>query len=73
MAGLEAADRLKPVAILLDIGMPELDGYATCQLLHQQPWGEAIVVIALTGYGQQEDHHRTRAAGFTAHRSSRSI
>ncbi|CAN5618334.1 hypothetical protein BH09BAC4_BH09BAC4_03150 [soil metagenome] len=66
-AGLEAAERLKPAAILLDIGMPELDGYATCQLLRQQPWGEEIAVIALTGYGQEEDHQRTRAAGFTAH------
>ena len=66
-AGLEAADVLQPRAILLDIGMPDLDGYATCELLRAQTWGKDIVVIALTGYGQGEDRQRTQQAGFDAH------
>lgn len=66
-AGVEAAKELRPLAILLDIGMPELDGYATCQLIREQPWGQAMIVIALTGYGQEEDRQRTRAAGFNGH------
>ena len=65
--GLEAAEALQPAAILLDIGMPELDGYETCRLLREQAWGQAVVVIALTGYGQAEDRQRTKAAGFDGH------
>ncbi|WP_052731031.1 PAS domain S-box protein [Spirosoma radiotolerans] len=65
-AGLEAGEQLQPAAILLDIGMPDLDGYATCQLIREQAWGGAVV-IALTGYGQQEDRQRTREAGFDGH------
>jgi PAS domain S-box-containing protein len=66
-AGIEAAERLQPAAILLDIGMPELDGYSTCRLIREQVWGEAMVVIALTGYGHKEDQQRTREAGFDGH------
>ncbi|GAB4014936.1 hypothetical protein GCM10028773_03240 [Spirosoma koreense] len=66
-AGLEAGESLSPEIILLDIGMPDLDGFETCQLLRQQPWGQFVVVIALTGYGQEEDRQRTREAGFDAH------
>ena len=66
-AGLDAVEELRPAAILLDIGMPGLDGYETCRLLREQPWGGAVVVIALSGYGQQEDRQRTQAAGFDGH------
>ncbi|MBN8824168.1 MULTISPECIES: response regulator [unclassified Spirosoma] len=66
-AGLEAAEQLCPAAILLDLGMPDLDGYATCRLLRQQVWGKYIPVIALSGYGQQEDKLRTKLAGFDEH------
>ncbi len=65
--GIEAAEALQPAAVLLDIGMPDLDGYATCQLIRQQPWGESVPVIALTGYGQEEDRQRTKEAGFDGH------
>lgn len=66
-AGLEAAQQLRPVAILLDIGMPDMDGYETCRRLRQQAWGQQVPVIALTGYGQAEDKQRTQTVGFTAH------
>ena len=66
-AGIEAAEQLRPAAMLLDIGMPDLDGYATCQLIRQQAWGQDLIVIALTGYGQQEDRKRTKEAGFDGH------
>ncbi|GAB4023276.1 ATP-binding response regulator [Spirosoma koreense] len=62
-----AAEQLRPDALLLDIGMPGLDGYVACQQIRQQPWGSAIFIIALTGYGQEEDKRRTRQAGFDAH------
>lgn len=66
-SGIEVAERLKPRVILLDIGMPELDGYDTCRLIRKQSWGEDVVVIALTGYGQEEDRLRTQEAGFDGH------
>ena len=66
-AGIEAAQALQPSAILLDIGMPELDGYETCRLIREQSWGQTLVVIALSGYGQKEDRQRTKEAGFDAH------
>ncbi len=66
-AGVEAAKQLRPSVILLDIGMPGLDGYETCRLIREQPWGQRITVIALTGYGQEEDRQRTRDAGFDGH------
>ncbi|PQA56905.1 PAS domain-containing hybrid sensor histidine kinase/response regulator [Siphonobacter curvatus] len=66
-AGIKAAERVRPDAILLDIGMPGLDGYETCRLIRQQSWGESILLIALTGYGQFEDKQRTLEAGFDEH------
>lgn len=66
-AGIEAAEQLQPGIILLDIGMPGLDGYETCRKIREQPWGQRITVIALTGYGQEEDRQRTRDAGFDDH------
>ncbi|GAB3794961.1 hypothetical protein GCM10028819_10200 [Spirosoma humi] len=66
-AGLEAAEALHPSAIVLDLGMPGLDGYETCRQLRQQSWGEQVPVIALSGYGQEEDRQRTKEAGFTGH------
>jgi PAS domain S-box-containing protein len=64
---LEAGERLHPAVVLLDIGMPDLDGYATCRLIREQDWGRNIVLIALTGYGQEEDKQRSREAGFNDH------
>lgn len=64
---LQAAESLHPDIVLLDIGMPELDGYETCRLIRQQPWGRDLVLIALTGYGQEEDKQRTRETGFNGH------
>lgn len=66
-SGIEAAESLQPSAILLDIGMPGMDGYETCQLIRQQPWGRDLVVIALTGYGQEEARQQTKEAGFDGH------
>ncbi|MFD1145138.1 PAS domain S-box protein [Larkinella insperata] len=66
-AGFEAAEKLRPAVMLLDINMPELDGYETCRLIRQQPWGNDLLIIALTGYGQPEDKQRTQKAGFDGH------
>jgi PAS domain S-box-containing protein len=65
--GVEAAERFRPELVLLDIGMPRLNGYDACRRIREQPWGKTIVLVALTGWGQEEDRRRTVEAGFDAH------
>jgi PAS domain S-box-containing protein len=65
--GLEAAREMQPDAVLLDIGMPDLDGFAVCRRLRQQPGGDVLLIIALTGWGQKADRARTNEAGFDHH------
>jgi len=62
-----AVDGLKPDAVILDIGMPRMNGYDACQAIRSKPGGRDIVLIALTGWGQESDIRRTREAGFDAH------
>ena len=66
-AALIAAERYKPDTILLDIGMPDLNGYEVAARLRQQAWGAKIVLVALTGWGQDRDKQRSRDAGFDFH------
>ena len=66
--GLQAAEAWQPDVLLLDIGLPYLDGYAVCRHIRQQPWGYlARPLLPLTGYGQEADKQRSRAAGFDGH------
>jgi signal transduction histidine kinase/ActR/RegA family two-component response regulator len=64
---LEAAAEFQPDAVLLDLGMPAMNGYDVARSLRQQPGGDAMVIIAVTGWGQEEDRRRTIAAGFNSH------
>lgn len=64
---VEAAGTLRPDVVLLDIGMPKLNGYDACWRIRQQPWGQGMFLIALTGWGQEEDRRRTEEAGFNEH------
>ena len=67
LAAMEAAERLRPDALLLDIGLPKLNGYEVCSRIRKEPWGRELLMVALTGWGQDEDRHRSREAGFDAH------
>ena len=67
LEALEAANRIKPDVVLLDLGMPRLNGYDACRRIRQEPWSTNTVVIALTGWGQEEDRRKTGEAGFNAH------
>jgi PAS domain S-box-containing protein len=67
LEALEVAERLRPDVVLLDIGMPKLNGYETCRRIRAEPWGQRMVLIALTGWGQEQDRRRTGDAGFDAH------
>jgi signal transduction histidine kinase len=64
---LEAATRLRPEVILLDIGMPGLDGYEVARQIRAQSWGRQPTLVALTGWGQDNDRKRSSEAGFDAH------
>jgi PAS domain S-box-containing protein len=64
---LAAAEATRPDVVLLDIGMPKLNGYDTCRRIREQPWGQRIFFIALTGWGQEQDRRRTEEAGFDRH------
>lgn len=66
-AALTVAESFAPDVVLLDLAMPVLDGYEVAALLRQDPVTGAAVLIALTGYGQERDRARTKAAGFAAH------
>jgi PAS domain S-box-containing protein len=61
------AARYRPELVLMDIGMPELNGYEACRLIREQPWGKQMVLIAQTGWGQDGDRRRAREAGFDGH------
>jgi CheY-like chemotaxis protein/two-component sensor histidine kinase len=68
--GLDAvavAETFRPDVVLLDIGLPKLDGYEVAYRIRQQPWGQVMVLIALTGWGQESDRQRSQAAGFDHH------
>lgn len=65
--GLRCATEFRPDVILLDIGMPDMDGYETCRQLRTQPSGQAAYIVAVTGWGQLHDRERALAEGFDAH------
>jgi PAS domain S-box-containing protein len=64
---IRVAEQFRPDAILLDIGMPRLNGYEVCRQILQQPWSQYTVLIALTGWGQADDRRRSSEAGFHHH------
>ena len=64
---LEAAERFRPDVILLDIGMPGMNGYDVCREIRKQPWGARMLLLAQTGWGQDQDRQRTKDAGFNGH------
>ena len=66
-AGLEMVSRQMPDVVLLDIGLPDMDGYAVCGRIRLMPASTPPVVIALTGWGTGQDRERSKQAGFDAH------
>ncbi len=64
---LAEAERVRPDAILLDIGLPRMNGYEVCRRLREQPWGRQMLIVAQTGWGQDQDLRRSTDAGFDAH------
>jgi CheY-like chemotaxis protein len=68
--GVEAvhvARRLRPDVVLLDVGLPLQNGYEAARMIRSEPWGSTMILIALTGWGQEQDRRRSREAGFDHH------
>lgn len=66
-AALALAESFQPAAILLDIGLPRMDGYEVARRLRKQPGSKDVLLVALTGYGQDDDRRRCLEAGFNVH------
>lgn len=66
-AALSVADQMVPEGMLLDLGMPRLDGFELAARVRQRPWGNQTMLIALTGWGQADMRQRSLAAGFNHH------
>jgi CheY-like chemotaxis protein len=64
---IEAAELFRPDVILMDIGMPRLNGLDATRQIRARPWGKEILIIALTGWGQEGDKTQSRAAGCDGH------
>lgn len=67
VAALEIAKTFHPHLVFLDIGMPDMDGYEVARRLRGEPWGRNSILVALTGWGQQDDRRRSAEAGFNHH------
>jgi PAS domain S-box-containing protein len=64
---LEAAEQFRPELVLLDIGLPRMNGLEVCRRIREQAWGKTMIVVALTGWGQEEDRIKSKEAGFDHH------
>ena len=64
---VERAEQFQPDVIFMDLGMPRLNGYEAAAQIREQPWGVDVLLVATTGWGQDEDRRRTTEAGFDYH------
>lgn len=67
LKALQEAASYRPDVVLLDVGLPGLSGLEVCRAIKSEPWGKGMLVIALTGWGQDDDRRRSREAGFDGH------
>ena len=67
LQAVEEAAAFRPDLVLLDIGMPRLNGYDAARRIRAERWGRSIMVVAMTGWGQEEDKRRAAEAGFDRH------
>jgi CheY-like chemotaxis protein len=64
---IAAAQEQRPEVIFMDLGMPRVNGYSACRIIRGHPWGHDIRIVAISGWGQEQDKARTTNAGFDAH------
>jgi DNA-binding response OmpR family regulator len=66
-AAIAAAESFRPDVVLLDIGLPKLNGYEVAQRIREHAWGHDMFLIAVTGWGQDEDRQRSAEVGLNLH------
>jgi CheY-like chemotaxis protein len=66
-SAVATAESFLPEVILLDIGLPKLNGYEVAQRIREQEWGKSMFLIAVTGWGQEEDRQRSSEVGLNVH------
>ena len=66
-SAVSTAESFLPEVVLLDIGLPLLNGYEVAQRIREQPWGASMFLIAVTGWGQEEDRQRSAEVGLNVH------
>jgi CheY-like chemotaxis protein/anti-sigma regulatory factor (Ser/Thr protein kinase) len=67
LGAVDEAEAFRPDVILMDVGMPRLNGYEATRRIREQPWGRSVIIIAVTGWGQQGDRIQSREAGCDGH------
>jgi CheY-like chemotaxis protein len=67
MEAIAAAERLRPDLVLMDVGLPKLNGLEATRQIRKEPWGRAVRIFALTGFGQDADREASRSAGCDGH------
>jgi CheY-like chemotaxis protein len=67
LQAVEEASAFRPDLVLLDIGMPRLNGYDAARRIRAERWGKSTLIVAMTGWGQDEDKRRASEAGFDRH------
>ena len=67
LEAVELAKAFRPDLIVLDIGLPKLNGYDACRRIRERPWAKDTLIVAATGWGQDEDRRRSKEAGFDHH------
>lgn len=66
-SAVATAESFLPDVVLLDIGLPKLNGYEVAQRIREKPWGKSMFLIAVTGWGQEEDRQRSSEVGLNVH------
>jgi CheY-like chemotaxis protein len=66
-AAVREAERFRPELVLLDIGLPDTSGEEVCRRIRAASWGDSMIIVAVTGWGQEHDRHRSALAGFDQH------
>jgi DNA-binding response OmpR family regulator len=66
-SAVETAENFLPEVVLLDIGLPKLNGYEVAQRIRENTWGQSMFLIAVTGWGQEEDRQRSSEVGLNVH------
>lgn len=67
LEAVDAAQQFRPDVVLMDLGMPRLNGFDAAERIRREPWGRKVLLVATTGWGQEEARRRSKAAGFDHH------